>query len=147
MGGPRPTGGWSRGSVEPSAVSGMAGGSGLSLATGDEPRTLVRHVIQRPGYDGGNAATQRRMSHANKLRHSRPVRTGTARNGIETATKHNRWRPIPGSGGGDGGTWGTRTSCLGPNGGTRTVETYDGPITVRGSTILNTSCKEYAVKS
>ena len=27
-----------------------------------------------------------------------------------------------------------------------TVETYDGPITVRDSTILNTSCEEYAVK-
>ena len=53
--------------------------------------------------------------------------------------------PFLGSGSGDGGTRGTRTSCLGPNGGTRTVETYDGPITVRDSTILNTSCKEYAV--
>ena len=147
MGGPRSTGGWSRGSVEPSTLSGMAGGSGLGLAAGNEPRTLVRHVIQRPSYDGGNAATQRRMSHTNELRHSGPVRAGTARNGIETVTKYNWWRFIPGSGSGDGGTRGTLTSSLGPNGGIRTVETYDGPITVRDSTILNTSCKEYAVKS
>ena len=139
------TGGWSRGSVEPSALSGMAGGSGLGLAAGNEPRTLVRHVIQRPSYDGGNAATQRRMSHANELRHSGPVRAGTARNGIETVTKYNWWRSIRGSG--DGGTRSTCTPSLGPNGGIGTVETYDGPITVRNSTILNTSCKAYAVKS
>ena len=70
MGGPRSTGGWSWRSIEPSALSRMAGSSGLGLAAGNEPRTLVRHVIQRPSYEGGNAATQRRMSHANELGHS-----------------------------------------------------------------------------
>ena len=123
----------------------MAGGSGLGLAIRNEPRTLVRHVIQRSGYDGGNATTQRRMSHANKLRHFGPVRAGTTRNGIETVTKDNWRRSIPGSRSGGSGTGDARTTSFGPNGGIGTMETYNGPITVRDSTILKTSCKEYAV--
>ena len=84
------------------------------------------------------------MSHANELRHPGPVRAGTTWNGIETVTKYYWWRSIPGSGGGDGGTRDTRTSSIGPNGGIVTVETYDGPITVRDSTILNTPYEEYS---
>ena len=147
MGGPRPTGGWSRGSVESSTLSGMAGGSGLGLAAGNEPRTLVRHVIQKPSYDSGNAATQRRLSHANELRHSRPIRSGTTRNSVETITKYYWWRSLPGSGSGVGGTRGTRTPSLGANGGIGIVETKYGPITVRRNTILNTHCKTQAVNT
>ena len=143
MGGPRPTGGWSRGSVEPSTLSGMAGGSGLGLAAGNEPRTLVRH--QRPSYDSGNAATQRRLSHANELRHSGPIRSGTTRNGVETITKYYWWRSLPGSGSGVGSTGGTRTPSLSANGGIGIVETKYGPITVRSNTIPNTHYRTPAV--
>ena len=138
MGGPRPTGGWPRGSFESSTLPGMAGGSGLGLAAGNEPRTLVRHVIQRPSHDSGNAATQRRLPHANELRHSRPIRSGTTRNGVETITKYYWWRSLPWSGSGVGGTRGTRTPSLGANGSIRAVETQYGPITVRSNTIMNT---------
>ena len=122
-----PTEGWSRHSVESPAVSGMAGDSGHSLATGDEPRTLVWHVIQRPSFDGGHAATQGCLSYANELRHSRPVRTGIARNGNDPFATNNRGRLFSGYGGTDGGPRGTRTQGLCTNGGARTVETYVGP--------------------
>ena len=123
----------------------MAGGSGLGLVIRNESRTVVRHVIQRSGYDGGNATTQRRMSHANELRHFGPVRVGTTRNGIETITKDNWRRSIPGSRSDGSGTGDARTTSFGPNGGIRTMETFNGPIAVRDSTILKTARVEYAV--
>ena len=55
-----------------------------AMDTGGGSRTLVRHVVPRSGYDGGNATTQRRLSNADELGHFRPVRVGTTRNGLET---------------------------------------------------------------
>ena len=124
--------------IKPSPLSGMAGGSGLGLVI-RESWTLVRHVIQRSGYDGGNATTQRRMSHANELRHFGPVHVGTTRNGVETITKDNWRRSIPGSRSVGRGTRDARTTSFGPNGGIGTMETFIGPIAVRDSTILKTA--------
>ena len=95
---------------------------------GDESRTLVRHVVQRSGYDGGNATTQRRMSNANELGHFRPVHVGTTRYGLEIVTKDNRRRPIPESRSDGRSTGDERTSSCSPNGGIRTMETFIGPI-------------------
>ena len=144
MGGPHPTEEWSRRSVESSAVSGMAGDSGHSLATGDEPRTLVWHVIQGPSFNGGNATTQGRLSYANELRHSRPIRTGIARNGIDYFATNYRRRLFSEYGGTVGGPRGTRTQSLCTDGGARTMETYAGPCAVCGNTILNMSSRMVA---
>ena len=139
MGGPRLTGGWPRCSFEPSTLLGMAGGSGLGLAAGNEPRTLVRHVIQRADHDSGYAVTQRRLPHANELRHSRSIRSGTTWNGVETITKHYWWGSLPWSRSSVGSTRDIRTPSLSANGSTRAVETQYGPTTVRSYTIMNTS--------
>ena len=130
----------------PSPLYGMAGGTGLGLVIGNESRTLVRHVVQRSGYDGGNATTQRRISNANKLRHFGPVHVGTTRNGIEIITKDNWRRSIPESRSDGSGTGDAHTTSFGPNGGIGTMETFNGPIAVRDGTILKTARVEYAVK-
>ena len=137
MGGPRPTGGWPWCSFESSTLPGMAGGSRLGLAIGNEPRTLVRHVIQRPDNESGYAATQRRLPHANELRHSRPIRSSTTRDGVEITTEYYWWRSVPWSGSGIGGTRDTCTPSFSANGGTGAVETQYGPITVRSNTFMN----------
>ena len=117
------------------------GGLGVSL---NHPRFLewlgapVRHVIQRPDHDSGYAATQRRLPHANELRHSRPIRSGTTRDSVETVTEYYWWRSLPWSGSGVGGTRDTCTPSFSANGGTGAVETQYGPITVRSNTIMNT---------
>ena len=124
----------------------MAGCSRLGLVIGDESWTLVRHFVQRSGYDGGNATTQRRMSNADELGHFRPVRVGTTRNGLEIVTKDNWRRPIPESRSDGRSTGDARTSSFGPNGGIRTMETFIGPIAVRDGTILKAARVVYAVK-
>ena len=90
----------------------MAGCSRLGLVIGDESRTLVRHVVPRSGYDGGNATTQRRLSNADELGHFKPVRVGTTRNGLEIVTKDNRRRPIPDSRSDSRSTGVARTSYI-----------------------------------
>ena len=104
-------------------------------------------VIQRPGVNGGNATTQGRLSYAIKLGHSRPVRPGVARNGIDHIATNNWLRLFSGYGGTDGGPRGTGTQSLGTNGGAWTLETYVGPFTVCGGTILNVSCMRHATVS
>ena len=98
----------------------------------------MRHVIQGSSYVGGNAITQGRMSHANKLGHSRPVCASITRHGIENVTENNWGWPIPKSGGSSRSTGTTRTSSLGANGGLGTLETFVGPFAVRDGTSLTT---------
>ena len=124
----------------------MAGCSGLGLVIGDESRTLVRHVVQRSGYDGGNTTTQRRMSNANELGHFGPVRVGTTRNGIKIITNDNWRRSMPESRSDGRGTGDARTTSFGPYGGIGTMETFNGPIAVRDGTILKAARVEYAVE-
>ena len=98
-------------------------------------------VIQRSSYDGGNATTQGRMSHANKLGHSRPVCASITRNGIKNVTENNWGRPIPKSRSSSRSTGTTRPASLGANGGIRTLETFIGPFAVRDGTSLTTPVK------
>ena len=106
----------------------------------------MRHVVPRSGYDGGNAATQRRLSNADELGHFRPVCVGTTRDGLEIATIDNWRRPIPESGSDGRSTGHARTSSFSPDGGIRTMETLIGPIAVRDGTILKPALVVYAVK-
>ena len=86
------------------------------------------------------------MSNADELGHFGPVRVGTTRNGIEIVTKDNWKRSIPESRSDGRVTVDTRTTSFGPNGGIRTMETFNGPIAVRDGTILKAARVEYAVE-
>ena len=98
------------------------------------------------GCSGRNAITQGRMSHANKLGHSRPVCTSITRHGIENVTENNWGRPIPKSVGSSRSTGTTRTSSLSANGGLGTLETFVGPFAVRDGTSLTTPVRHMQCK-
>ena len=133
------TGRRSRGSVEPSPLSGMAGGSGLS----------PRHWCDTLSRDQAMTAAMQLHRDACLMQTNLDILDqyalalhGTASKMLQKTIGAGH---IPGSRSGGSGTGDARTTSFGPNGGIGTMETYNGPSTVRNSTMLKTACKECAV--